>query len=199
LVGKATKKNKKNPGLEKPLGPPLALIGGTMVPILGHQQSQEAICSWRCFQDLSHFTLFETPPHNMSGKRIFAPNLWLSPNAHITCNPIYGSLQMGTSLATQSMALSKCAHHLQPNHRSIPFGALIIHYYECMPKNYTLCLLVNDSVISSYQKNKKKGKKTITWKIHWENMAHFTLGVRANVQPKSSIPIGAKVEISPKG
>ncbi len=26
----------------------------------------------------------------------------------------------------------------------------------------------------------------------------FTLGVRANVQPKSSIPIGAKVEISPK-
>jgi hypothetical protein len=29
--------------------------------------------------------------------------------------------------------------------------------------------------------------------------APFTLGVRANVQPKSSIPIGAKVEISPKG
>jgi hypothetical protein len=27
----------------------------------------------------------------------------------------------------------------------------------------------------------------------------FTLGVRANVQPKSKIPIGAKVEISPKG
>ncbi len=28
---------------------------------------------------------------------------------------------------------------------------------------------------------------------------HFTLGVRANVlQPKSSIPIGAKVEIGPK-
>jgi hypothetical protein len=26
-----------------------------------------------------------------------------------------------------------------------------------------------------------------------------TLGVRANVQPKSSIPIGAKVEINPKG
>jgi len=29
--------------------------------------------------------------------------------------------------------------------------------------------------------------------------AHFTLGVEANVQLKSSIPIGAKVEISPKG
>jgi hypothetical protein len=29
--------------------------------------------------------------------------------------------------------------------------------------------------------------------------APFTLGVRANVQLKSSIPIGAKVEISPKG
>jgi hypothetical protein len=28
--------------------------------------------------------------------------------------------------------------------------------------------------------------------------ARFTLGVRANVQPKSSNPIGAKVEISPK-
>jgi hypothetical protein len=31
------------------------------------------------------------------------------------------------------------------------------------------------------------------------NKARFTLGVRANVQPKSSIPIGAKVEISHKG
>jgi hypothetical protein len=30
-------------------------------------------------------------------------------------------------------------------------------------------------------------------------MASFTLGVRTNVQPKFSIPIGAKVEISPKG
>jgi hypothetical protein len=29
--------------------------------------------------------------------------------------------------------------------------------------------------------------------------AHFTLGVRPNVQTKSSIPIRAKVEISPKG
>ncbi len=29
--------------------------------------------------------------------------------------------------------------------------------------------------------------------------ARFTLGVRANVQPKSSIPIGAKVEIKPEG
>ncbi len=29
--------------------------------------------------------------------------------------------------------------------------------------------------------------------------ARFTLGVRADVQLKSSIPIGAKVEISPKG
>jgi hypothetical protein len=42
-------------------------------------------------------------------------------------------------------------------------------------------------------------KKTITWKIHWENTARFTLGVRANDQSKSSIPIGAKVEISPNG
>jgi hypothetical protein len=31
------------------------------------------------------------------------------------------------------------------------------------------------------------------------NQARFTLGVWANVQPKSSIPIGAKDEISPKG
>jgi hypothetical protein len=29
--------------------------------------------------------------------------------------------------------------------------------------------------------------------------AHFTKGVKANVQLKSSIPIGAKIEISPKG
>jgi hypothetical protein len=32
-----------------------------------------------------------------------------------------------------------------------------------------------------------------------ETKACYTLGVRANVQPKSSFPIGAKVEISPKG
>jgi hypothetical protein len=31
------------------------------------------------------------------------------------------------------------------------------------------------------------------------NKARFTLGVKATVKPKSSIPIGAKVEISPKG
>jgi hypothetical protein len=31
------------------------------------------------------------------------------------------------------------------------------------------------------------------------HLGPFTLGVRANVQPKSSIPIGVKVEISPKG
>jgi hypothetical protein len=30
------------------------------------------------------------------------------------------------------------------------------------------------------------------------NKAYLTLGVKANVQLKSSIPIGAKVEISPK-
>jgi hypothetical protein len=29
--------------------------------------------------------------------------------------------------------------------------------------------------------------------------AHFTKGVKANVQLKSSIPLGAKIEISPKG
>jgi hypothetical protein len=31
------------------------------------------------------------------------------------------------------------------------------------------------------------------------NEALFTLGIKANVQLKSSIPIGAKVEISPNG
>jgi hypothetical protein len=32
-----------------------------------------------------------------------------------------------------------------------------------------------------------------------KNKALFIVGVKANVQPKSSILIGAKVEISPKG
>jgi hypothetical protein len=32
-----------------------------------------------------------------------------------------------------------------------------------------------------------------------ENKAHFTYGANGNVQLKSNIPIGAKVEISPKG
>jgi hypothetical protein len=33
--------------------------------------------------------------------------------------------------------------------------------------------------------------------INMHISAHFTLGIKANVQLKSSIPIGAKVEISP--
>jgi hypothetical protein len=35
--------------------------------------------------------------------------------------------------------------------------------------------------------------------LHHVIQAFFTLRVRANVKPKASIPIGAKVEISPKG
>jgi hypothetical protein len=44
--------------------------------------------------------------------------------------------------------------------------------------------------VKGYAKNQKKNTTT---------KAHFTLGVKANVQPKSSIPIGAKVEISLMG
>jgi hypothetical protein len=44
------------------------------------------------------------------------------------------------------------------------------------------------------------GKRTIQRLLYQSgNKARFTLGVRANVQPKCSIPIGAKVEIGPKG
>jgi hypothetical protein len=35
--------------------------------------------------------------------------------------------------------------------------------------------------------------------MYFKHKAHFTLGVKANVQLKSSIPIGAKGEINPKG
>jgi hypothetical protein len=42
-----------------------------------------------------------------------------------------------------------------------------------------------------------RDKKTCTLVI--KSKAHFTLAVKANFQLKSSIPIGAKVEISPKG
>jgi hypothetical protein len=39
---------------------------------------------------------------------------------------------------------------------------------------------------------------TLTYLQVWhDHNAHFTLGVRAIVQPKSSIPIGLKVDISP--
>jgi hypothetical protein len=44
------------------------------------------------------------------------------------------------------------------------------------------------------------GRRTIQRLLYRSgNKAHFTLGVRANVQPKCSIAIGAKVEIGPKG
>jgi len=40
---------------------------------------------------------------------------------------------------------------------------------------------------------------TLTYLQVWhDHQAHFTLGLRAIVQPKSSIPISAKVEISPR-
>jgi hypothetical protein len=35
----------------------------------------------------------------------------------------------------------------------------------------------------------------VSAKVRWA----FTLGVKAHMEPKSSIPIGAKVEISPQG
>jgi hypothetical protein len=57
---------------------------------------------------------------------------------------------------------------------------------------------------------KKQGISVTTWQFFAQNIkncpksrkhakARFTLGVRADVRPKSSIPIGEKVEISPKG
>ncbi len=47
-------------------------------------------------------------------------------------------------------------------------------------------------------KERKMGKRVIENYIWHVIKAHFALGVKANVQLKSSIPIGAKVEISPK-
>jgi hypothetical protein len=41
---------------------------------------------------------------------------------------------------------------------------------------------------------KKRKKNLLLWEV--ATKACFALGVRANVQSKSSIPIGAKVEIS---
>jgi hypothetical protein len=40
-------------------------------------------------------------------------------------------------------------------------------------------------------------KLGLTSKVWHDHKAHFPLGVRANVQPKYSIPISAKVEINP--
>jgi hypothetical protein len=47
---------------------------------------------------------------------------------------------------------------------------------------------------------KKNTRPLLTW--FWiisHTQARFTLGVRADIQPKSSIPTGEKVEIGPKG
>jgi hypothetical protein len=41
--------------------------------------------------------------------------------------------------------------------------------------------------------------KVSRWTLSFEFKVRFTLGVKANVQLKSSISIDAKVEISPKG
>jgi hypothetical protein len=46
---------------------------------------------------------------------------------------------------------------------------------------------------------KRKGSSLGAPTMHNVIQAFFPLRVRVNVQPKSSIPIGAKVEISPKG
>jgi hypothetical protein len=47
--------------------------------------------------------------------------------------------------------------------------------------------------------NKLEGSSLGVPTMHDVIQAFFTLRVRANVPHKSSIPIGAKVEISPKG
>jgi hypothetical protein len=47
-------------------------------------------------------------------------------------------------------------------------------------------------------RERKMGRRVMGNNIWHVNKAHFALGVKANVLLKSSIPIGAKVEISPK-
>jgi hypothetical protein len=46
----------------------------------------------------------------------------------------------------------------------------------------------------------KRCNQNVCTTLSWlSSQVRFTLGVRANVQPKSSIPICVKVEINPKG
>ncbi len=47
-------------------------------------------------------------------------------------------------------------------------------------------------------RERKMGRRVVENYIWHVIKAHFTLGVKANVQLKSSIPIGVKVEIGPQ-
>jgi hypothetical protein len=70
-------------------------------------------------------------------------------------------------------------------------------------KSVTLATDFCDSIqtkIMFYSKSSQVVLISWTYYLCISNIkARFTLGVRANVQPKSSIPIGAQVEISAKG
>jgi hypothetical protein len=55
--------------------------------------------------------------------------------------------------------------------------------HSCCISFFTLCCILNSGTDRSPYSHQRRA----------------LLGVRANVQPKFSIPIGAKVEISPKG
>jgi hypothetical protein len=63
--------------------------------------------------------------------------------------------------------------------------------------NYTSCIgRSSENICSSTGGTQLKGKRGSKQD---ETQAHFTLRVWADVQSKSSIPIGSKVEIGPKG
>ncbi len=67
----------------------------------------------------------------------------------------------------------------------IQFPSLFMRYsgHSCCISFFSLCSILNSG----------------TDRSPYSHLRCALLGVRANVQPKSSIPIGAKVEISPKG
>jgi hypothetical protein len=73
------------------------------------------------------------------------------------------------------------------------YRTLFYRIHKYLAKKYPLAMVC--TVIAQYFLQGVMGSK-----FHKCNlMPNFTLGVRADVQPKSNIPIGAKVEFGPKG
>jgi hypothetical protein len=83
-----------------------------------------------------------------------------------------------------------------PKRRKHLMGSLVLLGWYCTRRRRRRCSIYS---LVHHQDNESSLIGLEHLKTQESNKAHFTLGVRANVQPKSSIPIDARVEISPKG
>jgi hypothetical protein len=76
-------------------------------------------------------------------------------------------------------------------------GSVFSFLFEKLPQSKNLTLQQNYRRPAVSGSERAPDSTRGGYLVHRTNEAHFTLGIKAHVQLKSSIPIGEKVEISP--